>query len=788
MGISFRSRLLGLLLCIPFLSCFASEQLRPSAQMHTETLYMVRCLAGIHYDHRPISALSRDEILDAYLDDLDPQHLFFLRQDVEDIHARYNLTLDIFLNSGSVKPAFAIYDLFRERANGRLDAIDELLQGDPNFSDAEFYEPERKEAPWPLDMDEADDFWRRRLEFEMLNEILQIPDSVCSEEVREKSKAEDEPKPPAKGEERRGKRTRTGRLGRKISVEEDSVGPVEIVEEVQNCENESIRRARESLRRRYVRLRSAVNDVEPAMVQEFFLNAVAGLYDPHSSFLSAATYEDFQASLTNSMTGIGAVLQDDDGYCKIVEIYAGSPAERSGQLRPGDRILAVQQGEDEEAVDIIGMRLNRAVKLIRGPKGTEVTLHIQPAGGDPAERKIVPLVRDEIQLTSQRARGRVYSLTDAADQPFALGYIRLPAFYGGGDSVGSCADVEELLRKLCEADIRGLVIDLRGNSGGLLDEAIAIAGLFLEGGPVVQVRDGEGRVQVFSNPGRGILYRGPLLILTSRQSVSASEILAGALQDHRRALVVGDHSTYGKGSVQAILPMNQSFLFLKNGPQLGAARITIQKWYRPRGESIQRRGVLADIVFPSTNDALPIGEENNPHALPWDTVPEAAWEGWTVDGGCLAPVSVELAENLRLRSEERRQMAEWKLVEERVAGFEERMQQKQFSLNLAERQGKRAEDKVLWQELSRRSRELARENYPFTEVRLAAAEVGTDETRDDGGAENLGNLEDDGPGEDGSGEILLPLDVPLRESLRILLDWISLIPGGGRGDTAHCAN
>jgi carboxyl-terminal processing protease len=689
--------------------CHGSSELSGGAQMHTETLYMVRCLAGIHYDRRPISALSRDEILDAYLDDLDGQRLFFLRSDVEEIHSRYDLTLDIFLNSGSVKPAFVIYERFRERVNACLDRVDRLLGGTFSFDGDEFYCPDRKGVDWAQSEGELGELWRRRLEFELLNELLSV------------------------------------------DGEDDSAGDVDV---------SRMDTARENLKMRYARLRASVSEVEPEFVQELFLNSVAGLYDPHSSFLSADTLEDFQVSLTNSLVGIGAVLRDDDGYCRIVEIYPGSPAARSGQLQAGDRILAVRQG-DGEILDIIGMRLNRVVKLIRGAKGTAVTLYVRPAGGDPAERKVVTLVRDEVQLLLQRARARVYRVPDGKGGEVPIGYLQLPMFSGANESDSqsdSLADVKELLEKLCVRDIRGLVLDLRGNSGGLLDEAIALAGLFLSEVPVVQVRDGEGRVQPFHDVDPSISYLGPLVILTSKQSVSASEILAGALRNHGRALIVGDSSTYGKGSVQAILPINQSFLFMKNGPRMGAARITIQKWYLPNGESIQRHGVAADIPLPSCNDALPIGEADFDHALPWDQIPPAIWDG-DVTAAFTHPVTADVVARLRELSDTRRTSPERCLLESQVEHFAQRARQKEFSLEMGARQRQRREELDFQKNHRELLRQLAQNNYPNDAVRIAAVE----EIPIPPVAE-----------EDADEEDLPDFDVPLRESLHVLMDWLSL--------------
>ncbi|MDR2667882.1 MAG: carboxy terminal-processing peptidase [Puniceicoccales bacterium] len=699
--------------------------LQPTAQMHTETLYVVRCLSGIHYDRRPISSSGNGDVIDAYLNDLDPQRIFFLQRDIDDIHSRYDLTLDIFLNSGSVKPGFAIYELFRGLASERLKRVNELLSCANGDFSGDYFEPDRKEVPWAESEEELEDVWRKMIEFDMLNEVLAADGKKCAE-----------------GEDG---------LGTALAV------------------------AKEKLRKRYERYEDSICDVEPYHVQELFLNSVTGMYDPHSSFMAAPTWDDFQSSaLTNSITGIGAVLQDDDGYCKIVEIYAGSPAERSNALRVGDKILAVQQGTGEP-VDIIGMRLNRAVKLIKGPKGTEVTLHIQPADGDPSERKVVTLIRDEIQLTFQRARAKVFEIPDSRGEILKLGYVKLPAFYGGTPEkkCSCCDDIEELLRKLAFEDVRGLILDLRGNSGGLLDEAVAIAGLFLGGGPIVQVRDGEGHTQLFAEPDREVFYGGPLLVLTSKQSASASEILAGALQDHRRALIVGDQTTYGKGTVQALLPINQAFLFVKNGPPLGAARITIQKWYRPRGESIQCRGVLPDIVFPSPNDAIPFGEADNERALPWDSIDASPWPSW--GDGVPCAVSDTLIRELAAKFSGRRSSPEWRLLEERVEQFSEKVSRKRFSLRLEDRRTQKESDRAGKESIMERVRTMAKDNYISKDVFLGAAE--NESKRPPRLADFL----------EGDDDVVRDFDIPLREALRILTDWISIVGcecGAGRGESA----
>ncbi|MDR0428700.1 MAG: carboxy terminal-processing peptidase, partial [Puniceicoccales bacterium] len=343
--------------------------------------------------------------------------------------------------------------------------------------------------------------------------------------------------------------------------------------------------------------------------------------------------------------------------------------------------------------------------------------------------------------------------------------IRLPAFYGANENdihSDSYADVKELLLKLSEYDVQGIVFDLRGNSGGLLEEAISIAGFFIGKGPVVQVRSGDGQVQIFQNTNVETTYGGPLVILTSKRSISASEILAGALRDYNRAIIIGDKTTYGKGSVQTILPMNQTLLlFSKNIPKLGAARITLQKWYLPSGESIQRRGVPAHISLPSVNDYLPIGEEDYKHSLPWDCIGEAEgnWkEQWK---NFHYPVNESLVNDLLEKSLQRRQIPEWKLYEEYVQHFRDHVEQKEFSLQLEERRQKMAEDTAFREYIKEELGKLAPEAYKKTDIFLDVSRSPRKEQENDGGPE----------------EGFSNFDIYLREALRVLSDWVQFVPG-----------
>lgn len=713
----------------------------PTPQMRTETLHMMRCLGGIHYAHRPISSLPLDEILDVYLKNLDGMHMFFLQSDVDEIHSRYNLTLDIFLNSGSIKPAFNIYERFQERVNGRIDDVLQMLAGDMQLGDVESYCPDRRDAPWPKDEEMARELWRKRVEFEYINALLEEERDTKTPQMAE-GPAEKETKV----------ENTNGATDSPADTTEDAEG--------------RFTRARERLIKRYGRLREAVNDVEPWMVQEWFLDSVASLYDPHSSFLAADSWEEFQYMMTHSFFGIGTILQDDEGYCKIVEIYPGSPAEASKQLQPGDRIIAVGQG-DTEPVEVLGMRFSRAAKLIRGAKGTTVTLVIQPVGADPSERKTVRIVRDEVQLMAQRARAHFYQIPDGAGQTISVGYIKLPAFYSSDEShanSNSYGDVKELLLKLKKRRAEGIILDLRGNSGGLLEEAVSIAGLFVPKLPVVQVRDSEGNAQVLFSPDAKPICTEPLLILTSKQSVSASEILAGALQCYGRALIVGDKTTYGKGSVQVVLPMGQSLLYVPDDLKLGAVRITVQKWYLPNGNSIQQCGVSADIPMPSMNDHLPFGEDQLDHPLPWDSITPAFDDGNLIWPEFTHPVTRELISFLGEKNAQRRETEEWKFFEEQLQLFRERMERKTFSLQIDERRRQKEEDSVRNSGMKEKIREFAQDAY-------AREDISVDATQGRSFEEKI-QRRLNGTTEDNDDD-LPEFDVHLRESLRILTDWIA---------------
>jgi carboxyl-terminal processing protease len=385
------------------------------------------------------------------------------------------------------------------------------------------------------------------------------------------------------------------------------------------------------LGRRYERTLQATEQWKDDQVLEVYLTALAHAYDPHSDYMGRRQKEDFSIAMNLSLMGIGASLQADDGYCKIRELVPGGPAARSKLLKVGDRIVAVAEA-DKETVDIVDMPLEEAVGLIRGAKGTVVRLTIIPANStDGSVRRTISLVREQIHLEDQEAKARLVEVPWQGGGVTRMGIIDLPSFYAGSDADDSSGqrsatvDVARLIRKLKQEQVQGVILDLRRNGGGSLEEAIALTGLFIKRGPVVQTKGVDGDVRVESDPDPTVLYDGPLVVLTSRLSASASEILAGALQDYGRALVVGDSSTFGKGTVQSMLPlaavMRRAKLPFHSDP--GALKLTIRKFYRPDGASTQLKGVASDLVLPSATEVLKVGENEMSDPLPWDRVAPA---------------------------------------------------------------------------------------------------------------------------------------------------------------------
>lgn len=539
-----------------------------------------------------------EKFFDRYLDSLDNQHIFFLQSDLAEFEKYRDELDDLTMETGDASAGRIIFNRFRERLEQQYDYAMDLLEHEEfDFTGDDRFQLDRKKAPRPKDLEAAKKLWRDRLRYEYLQE--------------------------------------------KLNKEKHD----EIVK---------------NLTRRYSRVLRTIHEFDNDDVLQIYLTALAHVCDPHSDYMGKSELENFSIGMKLSLYGIGALLQSEDGICTIKSLTPGGPAERSKKLKPNDKIVAVAQGTNAP-VDVVDMKLNKVVELIRGPKGTEVKLTIIPAAAaDPSVRKLVSIIREEIKLEEGAAKAKIFELPASSDQGgderiIRLGYIDLPSFYSGfelegrrgGEQRSTTADVAKLLRKFAQEKVSGVVLDLRRNGGGSLEEAINLTGLFIKDGPVVQVRDPNGRVFQDEDTDSAVWYDGPLIVLTSRFSASASEILAGALQDYGRALVVGDSTTHGKGTVQSLLQLRPFFrqngIMATNDP--GALKITIRKFYRASGASTQKEGVHPDIVLPSVNNYLEVGEASLDNALDYDDIDPAKYDKVNRVGPYLA--------ELKKRSEER---------------------------------------------------------------------------------------------------------------------------------------
>lgn len=627
------------------LTAFAGT-LEPSAVMRTETMIMTQLLEQFHYSQRPLSGLPYEKILQDYLTLLDPQKMFFSEKIVQDFLKKYKYSQEVMWRGGCLTPGFEMFASLNQLIQQRMHWISNRLSNPFDFKTQAGYEYDRKNAPWPDSLFQLDQLWEKRLQHELLNEMLcSTPEDLATE----------------------GKATLPKEIDKDKALSNED-------------------KARQELKKRYETLSSFYEKLEAIDIQELYSNALAQYYDPHTTFFSADSMEDFTISLRNSLFGIGASLSEDKGICTIREILPGGPAEESQALHAGDKILSVAQGK-YDFINIQGMKLRNSIKLIRGPKGTTVRLLIQPANGEPSDRKIVELVRDEIKLENNLASAKIFYVPDGLQHYRRIGWIDLPTFYGQDPSAKETShslsmDVKELIERMKHHRIEGIILDMRRNGGGLLSEAIDLAGLFADACPVVQVKNALQQVDYQYAPSNACVWKGPLLILTSRFSASASEIVAGALKCCNRALLFGAKTTHGKGTVQAIIEMDKISTMAHFFSKLGALKITLQKWYLPNGQSTQLNGVASDIALPSLYDVLPIGESDLPQALPCDSVePMPAVK---LDASMTLPAGLiqYLVQNQHARAAS---LPAYAWHSKQVDWFEKKYKQTEFSLNLDQR-------------------------------------------------------------------------------------------------------
>ncbi|MCH9675050.1 MAG: carboxy terminal-processing peptidase [Gammaproteobacteria bacterium] len=535
------------------------DALAPGAEHRRATRVIVDLLRRFHYRKVSLDDALSEQIFDRYFESLDPNRSFFLAADIAEF-SRYRSRLDDSLRYGHLEPAFEIFKRMRQRSEDRIAYAQSLLESEKfDFTRDESYRFDREDAPWAKTVDELNELWRKRVKSDVLDLMLN-------------------------GKE-----------------------PSEI---------------KDVLRKRYERLGRRIDQLQANDVFQYFINAYTVSIEPHTAYFSPRASENFRIRMSLSLEGIGAALQTENDNTVVRRIIKGGPADLSGQLKIEDRIVGVAQGEEAETVDVVGWRLEDVVDLIRGPKGSVVRLSVLRKGtppGSPADS--IMLTREKIKLEERAAQKSILDATKPGDAK--IGVIELPTFYldtagrarGDANYRSTTRDVRRLANELKAEGVDGIVIDLRGNSGGSLVEATELTGIFIDSGPVVQIRDSTGRIQINEDKDAGVAYDGPLAVLVDRRSASASEIFAGAIQDYRRGLIIGE-PTFGKGTVQNLFDLDR-----RGG--LGQLKVTIAQFFRVSGDGTQHRGVVPDIIFPTADSIEDEGERSLENALPWAAVAPA---------------------------------------------------------------------------------------------------------------------------------------------------------------------
>ncbi|HAY79971.1 MAG TPA: tail-specific protease [Planctomycetaceae bacterium] len=595
-----------------------AELTKPRASDRRVTLVVSHLMGREHLSKHPLDDEISARGLKSFLESLDPMKVYFTAGDIAEFEQKKK-EIDEMIQKGDISFAYTIFNRFLERIEQRVATVDQLLKTDLDFTADEEMVIDRDEATYAKDEAESLDRWKKRIKYDLL--VL-------------------------KGDKKEGKE------------------------------------ALEKLSRRYHSFLKRMKQTDGDELLEMFLTAVTSSYDPHTTYMSPSSLDNFRILMSLNLDGIGAALKFEDGYTVVTKIIPAGAADKHGKLKVEDRIVSVGQGEDGEMVDVVDMKLGDVVKMIRGKAGTIVRLGVIPAGS--SETKIYPITREKIKLEDSAAQGEV--IEDGAKEDgskYKLGVIDLPSFYmdmqaareGKTDFRSTTEDVRKILKNFRSKDVDAVILDLRRNGGGSLTEAINLTGLFIDDGPVVQVKDSANRIQSYDDLEAGMEWSGPLVVLTSKFSASASEILAGAIQDYRRGIVVGDEATHGKGTVQSLLDLGAQLFRVKEPPNYGALKITMQQFYRPNGDSTQKRGVLADIVLPSITNHMDVAESDLDFAMDFDKIPAAGYKA-------TAMVRPEMLTKLREASQKRRMESEdFDKLLKNIERYREQKAKKKLSLN-----------------------------------------------------------------------------------------------------------
>lgn len=662
---------LGTLLLALVLSLAGPGQKTPAevqgpGPMQRQVTYMVRSL--LERDHllkRQVDDTISRRALKIFLSQLDPLKIYFYQSDI-DRFMESQTALDDDFRRGDLSLSYKVFEVFLRRVDERLETINQLLDGSFDFTVDEQLITDPDQRNYPVDAQQAEDFWRKRLKYDLL--VFKADDTSDEE-------------------------------------------------------------ARDRLRRRYKDFARRMRHMTDDDLMERYLSAITSSFDPHSSYMSQSTLDDFEIVMRLSLEGIGAELKAEDGYVIVNRVLPGGAASKHGKLKPQDQIVSVGQGADGEMVDVVEFSLKEVVSLIRGQAGTVVRLGVKSPGNP--EIQTYEITRAKVELKDSEAQAKIFEAGYSAEgKPFRIGVIDLPSFYmdmagaqrGLSNYKSTTRDVARLLDEFKKQEVDAVVLDLRQNGGGSLTEAVNLTGLFIDQGPVVQVKDSNDRIQQYDDTRPGMAWSGPLVVVTSKFSASASEILAGAIQDYRRGLVIGDSATHGKGTVQHLLELGAHlFPGVPTAPKLGALKITIQKFYRPSGKSTQLRGVLADLALPSITDHMDVSESDLEHPVEFDTIDSTELTDYEL-------VSEEIIQQLAGRSEERQaESKEFANLMADVQRYREQKERKRIPLSEEEFLAMRKEldateqDEKHFEQQARSDGEIER-NYYMDEVLAIAAD------------------------------------------------------------------
>lgn len=727
-----------------------------------------RLLEQTHYARRPIDDAVSKEFLHNYLDSYDYNHMILEKSDVDEFEAKYATTLDDRIKDGDVEAAYEIYDRVASRLEERVALVKTLTASTITFTTDEKVVLDRHELGWPATKAEAKELWRLRIKHEALLERLAKLKAEENKAAAAKTAQEKKDKAAAKAAED-GKTAVAAAEPPKAEAKKDaSQTGAEGAAPAKPAKELSIK---ETIDQRYDRILRSYKEYDGIDVFSTFISALTRVFDPHTDYLAAAQKENFDISMKLSLVGIGAVLRSEDGYARIVSLVPGGPADSDKRLKPNDKIEAVAQG-DGPFIEAVGMKLDRLVQMIRGEKGSTVRMRVIPADAvDPSTRVVITLVRDEIKLTDQEAKAKIFTLPGKGGKTSHVGVLDLPSFYadmrGGSDGKSATRDTERLIGEMKRRGVDALIIDLRRDGGGSLSEAVSLTGLFINTGPVVQVKDARGTIKMLRDNDSMTAFDGPMIVLTSRGSASASEIFAAAIQDYGRGVVVGEKSTFGKGTVQSVLELNQYLPPAYRSYKPGALKLTIQKFYRVSGGSTQHRGVLPDIHIPYYGDISESTESSQKSALPYDEVEPAPYDRSATLQARLS--SLTKASTARVAASR-----EFQWIGEDMARWEKQKKDKALSLNektrLAER--KTEEDR----QAARKKERGARKEKPFVSEDITLAML-------DGKAPAVSTAAaatpPAAPLDEDEGGFEHPADAPdavLDETLRIAADLTSTSP------------